>query len=664
MIQKYLETFKTNTYELKTEKISQDETALTLVENLINTRGKKLLIAPPSTGKTYSMFKLVEKGYKIIFLTHTQDLAKQTALAYKKYFNEDCQLLCEKNFWRDNVTNNFIVSVWDSILKMNITDEEKSMYKIIIDEAHNTIQTLGYREKGTKYLFDFIEGRDCTYITATPLSLTSGEFSNILFINKQNTESVFLVDRANKSYASIINQITNEAKGKVLCLLNSKNRGITIDKTLSEIEDNNKNISLISTDNEENRKYIQENSMLISDLTITTEVLCDGVNILNTDVSDVIVICNNINYNHIIQFIRRCRLVTPNIWIITKKDDECDFTWDIADWKPIRNLVKKMLVSENYLNKNGNIDREKHNALRKAYQKYYSQYATIIEKDNKYEMKPNINNIRYEFYFIHHKMLYKNIKTLLEFYSYKIIEKSADDLFNTEIEEVKIERKKFSELSDNVVFNLLYQDIVAKHNENNSNKIVQDLSVDEIQMLSMYKRDISTLESKISQVMFEGNHIGYIDILSKKEVIIEQLDKITNMSDNEISYIKNFRKIKNIIDNEDGENTERCVELYKSFKTIWDNRELWFTGDMKPMKNSSLFPFQVLKDKDGNYNFYFLPKKSDTQLTQGEYFNKTLGYEERFLLKWDNYSNMIKTCFISEFDNSKHSTKIIKFREL
>lgn len=69
-LKEYLQSFKTNKYILKTEKISQDENAISMLSVLIN-GGKNLLIAPPSTGKTYSMFKLIEKGYKIIFLTHT-----------------------------------------------------------------------------------------------------------------------------------------------------------------------------------------------------------------------------------------------------------------------------------------------------------------------------------------------------------------------------------------------------------------------------------------------------------------------------------------------------------------------------------------------------------------------------------------------------------------
>lgn len=658
-LKEYLQSFKVNKYTLKNDKISQDDNIVSMLSVLVN-GGKNLLIAPPSTGKTYSMFKLVEKGYKIIFLTHTQDLAKQTANSFEEYFGVKCQCLLEGKSWDWTINDNrFIVTVWDSFSKIPFPINNMNNFKIVIDEAHNSVQTIGYRDRGTKILEDFIINRDCLYITATPIGLHYSEFDNIFYIEKEHNESVTVIDKGRKSWLDIINKITSKAEGKVFCLFNSKGKGNKIDVSL--LKNNiDYNTMLVSSENENDRGIIQNTFMIPKDrkLTITTEVLCDGVNILNKDVTDVIVCVDNINHNHIIQFIRRCRLVKPNIWIIMKnqKDDVKSITWDYKSFKDIKNLVKKMSVSTNYLTERGKIDKDNFESLRKAYQRYYNKYGKVIESETGYVIQPNISSIKYWFYFILHRVTKQDVIDMLEEYGYSVKTINSSELFQDELEleEEKISTVKFSDLTIkekvDVVINTL--------------KVKDGMMLDEEsgKEVSMYKTDVSKFLSKISQIELKGEHIENKDLIEKiQNMSYEQLEEIYKTSDNTIQHIRSLRKICNLKKN--GFTDEHCVKLYDSLVYLWDNRELFFSKEFNPRKDGSHFIFKILKDKNGEFGFYFLDKKSDVYYTQEEAYKEHYLVGDKLTLEWKTYESMIKTVFITKYVNNI-GTKIIGLREL
>lgn len=658
-LKEYLQSFKINKYILKTEKISQDENAISMLSVLIN-GGKNLLIAPPSTGKTYSMFKLVEKGYKIIFLTHTQDLAKQTANSFEKYFGYKCQCLLEGRTWDWLINNNnFIVSVWDSFYKIPFPFYSMDVFKIVIDEAHNSIQTIGYRDRGTKILEDFIGNRDCLYITATPIGLHFSEFDNIFYLEKSHNESATIIEKGNRSWLDIINKITNQAKGKVFCLFNSKGKGNKID--LSLMNNNiDYNTMLVSSENDLERNIIQNTFMIPNEhkLIITTEVLCDGINILNTDVTDIIVCVDNINHNHIIQFIRRCRLVTPNIWIIVKneKDNINSITWDYKSFKDIKNLVKKMSVSTNFLTKNGNIKQDNFDSLRKAYQKYYNKYGSVVEKETGYCIQPNLNSIKYWFYFIQHRVLKQDVIDLLEEYGYKVNIIKSSDLFknNIELTEEKVDVLKFSGMNMEERVGILINTLKSKEGI-----ILDEKSNKEI---SMYKTDVSKFLSKISQIELKGEYFDNKELINKiSDMEYDYLEDIYKTSDNTIQHIRSLRKIKNLKKN--GIKDESCVQLHDLLVDIWKNRDSFLHKEIIPMKEGSHFIFKVLKDRNGDYGFYFLDKKSDIYYTQEEAYKEHYLANEKLTLEWKTYESMVKTIFITKYINNL-GTKVIGLREI
>lgn len=658
-LKEYLQSFKVNKYILKNDKISQDDNIVSMLSVLVN-EGKNLLIAPPSTGKTYSMFKLVEKGYKIIFLTHTQDLAKQTANSFEEYFGVKCQCLLEGKSWDWTINDNrFIVTVWDSFSKIPFPINNMNNFKIVIDEAHNSVQTIGYRDRGTKILEDFIINRDCLYITATPIGLHSSEFDNIFYIEKEHDESVTVIDKGRKSWLDIINKITSKAEGKVFCLFNSKGKGNKIDVSL--LKNNiDYNTMLVSSENENDRSSIQNTFMIPKDrkLTITTEVLCDGVNILNKDVTDVIVCVDNINHNHIIQFIRRCRLVKPNIWIIMKnqKDDVKSITWDYKSFKDIKNLVKKMSVSTNYLTERGKIDKDNFESLRKAYQRYYNKYGKVIESETGYVIQPNINSIKYWFYFILHRVTKQDVIDMLEEYGYSVKTINSSELFQDELEleEEKISTVKFSDMTIEEKVEVVINTLKVK-----DGTILDEESGKEV---SMYKTDVSKFLSKISQIELKGEHIENKNLIEKiQNMSYEQLDEIYKTSDNTIQHIRSLRKICNLKKN--GFTDEHCVKLYDSLVYLWDNRELFFSKEFNPRKDGSHFIFKILKDKNGEFGFYFLDKKSDVYYTQEDAYKEHYLVGDKLTLEWKTYESMIKTVFITKYVNNI-GTKIIGLREL
>lgn len=657
-LKEYLQSFKTNKYILKTDKISQDENAMAMLSVLIN-GGKNLLIAPPSTGKTYSMFKLIEKGYKIIFLTHTQDLARQTANSYENYFGRRCQCLLEGKTWDWTIDNNsFIVSVWDSFSKIPFPFNAITDFKIVIDEAHNSVQTLGYRDRGVKILEDFISNRDCLYITATPIGLHPSEFDNILYLEKTHNESATIVEKGNRSWLDIINQITSKSKGKVFCLFNSKGKGNKIDTSLIK-NDIDYNTMLVSSENDIERNIIQNTFMIPNEhkLIITTEVLCDGVNILNKDITDVIVCVDNINHNHIIQFIRRCRLVTPNIWIVIKNEkDNNSITWDYKSFKDIKNLINKMSISTNFLTERGNIDKNNFDALRKAYQRYYNKYGSIVEKETGYHIQPNLNSIKYWFYFIQHRVLKQDVIDLLEEYGYNVRVINSSELFKKEVElkEEKISIIKFSDMNIsqrvNIVINTLKSkdDVILNETENKE--------------ISMYKTDVSKFLSKISHIELRGEHLDNKELIDKiNNMEYNVLEDIYKTSDNTIQYIRSLRKIKNLKKN--GIKDEPCVQLHDLLIDIWNNRDAFLHKEIAPTKKDSHFMFKVLKDKNGDYGFYFLDKKSDIYYTQEEAYKEHYLVNEKLTLEWKTYESMIKTIFITRYINNL-GTKIIGLREV
>lgn len=656
-LKQYLQSFKSNKYTLFTDKISQDENAISMLSVLIN-GGKNLLIAPPSTGKTYSMFKLVEKGYKIIFLTHTQDLAKQTANSYREYFGRRCQCLLEGRTWDWNITNNsFIVSVWDSFSKIPFPFNAIKDFKIVIDEAHNSVQTMGYRDRGIKILEDFITNKDCLYITATPIGLHPSEFDNILYLDKTHNESATIVEKGSRSWLDIINKITDKAEGKVFCLFNSKGKSNKID--ISLIKNNiDYNTMLISSENTDDRSIIQNTFMIPNKhkLIISTEVMCDGVNILNKDITDIIVCVDNINHNHIIQFIRRCRLVTPNIWIIMKneKSDKELITWDYKSFKDIKNLIKKMSVSTNYLTEKGNIDKNNFDALRKAYQRYYNKYGKVVENETGYSIQPNINSIKYWFYFILHRVVKQDVVDLLNEYGYKVNIINSSNLFKHEIEleEEKINILKFSDMNMEERVSILINTLKSKEGvmlDEKSNKEI-----------SMYKTDVSKFLSKISQIELKGEYFDNKELINRiSNMEYDYLEDIYKTSDNTIQHIRSLRKIKNLKKN--GIKDESCVQLHDLLVDIWKNRDSFLHKEIIPMKEGSHFMFKVLKDKNEDYGFYFLDKKSDIYYTQEEAYKEHYLVNEKFTLEWKTYESMVKTIFITKYINNL-GTKVIGLR--
>jgi len=147
-------------------------------------KGRSLITALPGSGKTSFIQNLAMNRKHIILL---EPLAVQVEQMEQWYLNLKeptfkAAFLCEKTRLK-NINNNIhlIVATYDQLSKI-IEKVDISKYYLVIDEAHELIMAINYRNHAINYIWDVLEQRDqYTFMTATNYFIRLEQFVDVIY---------------------------------------------------------------------------------------------------------------------------------------------------------------------------------------------------------------------------------------------------------------------------------------------------------------------------------------------------------------------------------------------------------------------------------------------------------------------------------------------------
>lgn len=416
-----------NTVQIK-KYISENSTLLmtTIIRAL---RGEKsLILAPTGSGKTKEMIKLLKKHHiKAIFIVPNAFNVEQIKEEYNiPGASGDTSVIQEIE------KGNLIALTWDKFGQL-----DKSILKdyiVVLDEVHQTYIDM-FRINKINKLYDNL--RSCKgqiHITATPNKLNFDQYDYILEY-KQEVQTNYKVNLYNKIDDDLIIEIINNSN-KFALLKNDKKYLDFIKESVS-----NRKIDVITSDT---RNFIETYKEIVSNSTIrdsegicNTSVLIAGVNVNESNITDIIII-NEKDIATIKQYIARFRnLKSCNIHIFNNYKDESkiyEIEWLVQQ---LINEVSIQIEKFNVVKQEGNFILETLNIkpirLEKSNLYYYNETL------GKYEINEiGIRNECYTRYYNNASIT--SFKTLLEEY--------FKDIFIVDLEGTNnIARKKYNEIT-------------------------------------------------------------------------------------------------------------------------------------------------------------------------------------------------------------------------
>lgn len=275
------------------------------IMKVVESGANVLMIADTGGGKTYSVVHaLKELNIKGIISVPNRMNAQQNSEIYNIGGS-----YAGRNLAKEMLTHDIVTSVWDMI--GHDKDIDFSNHVIIQDEVHSTIFDLGYRRgslAGVSRVLKTFKGK--LSITATPTGINLDDFTHIYRFRKEEgieyNVKVYLGFNESQRLGQVI-----QAEGKVI-LLENKKKSLRYYKHILE-EGYPGQVDIVTSDNKDeseiyasiaSEEKIPDNIKYL----LCTTVMTAGVNILNEDVTDVVVIGIK-NITTIKQFVARSRKI-------------------------------------------------------------------------------------------------------------------------------------------------------------------------------------------------------------------------------------------------------------------------------------------------------------------------------------------------------------------
>ena len=301
---------------------------------------KTLLIAPTGAGKTYSIISMLkEVNMPSIFIVPNSINVEQIKVEYNiPGAWGDLSVISELE------KGNVVAMTWDKFIQLD--KETLKNYIVVLDEVHQTYIEM-FRIKKINKLYENINyciGQ--IDITATPNKLNFGEYDYILEY-KQDIQTKYNVKLYNKVCDDTICNI----------IRNSNKFALLKDDTnyLNFIKENNptKKIDVITSNNRELSKtykdIVSKSEMKKVDGICNTSVLLAGVNIHESDITDIIIVGIK-DIATIKQYVARFRdLKEVNVHIFNKYQEDESKVYDI-EWL-VSTRLEEIKTDMNYYNK-------------------------------------------------------------------------------------------------------------------------------------------------------------------------------------------------------------------------------------------------------------------------------------------------------------------------
>lgn len=306
-----------------------------IVRAYINKSQKVLMIAPTGSGKTYSIVNELKtlstkiEGFKALFIVpnvmQVKQLTKDNNWIGGAFDTTQIYQLKDKY--------NVIACTWDKVA--DISKDLIKDYVCILDECHQ-IYVDAFRVSAISGMINKLAyAKGQLNITATPKYEDFNAYSYILEY-KQKNKTKYTTKLYNKICDKTILDICTKSEGQFLLLRNNTDKLNFIKDSLSH-----KKIDVLTSPTKHLRdsyNMITENSNIGDyDGICTTTMMCAGVNIKDSNITDIIVVDQK-DISTIKQFSARPReLDHCNIHIFN------NFSEDISAMYKIHNLVDKTI---------------------------------------------------------------------------------------------------------------------------------------------------------------------------------------------------------------------------------------------------------------------------------------------------------------------------------
>lgn len=551
----YLNTFYKgcNTKEILVKNYCSE--AINEVENLILKQGKKLIIANPGLGKSVMVVNLA-KTRKVLFLAPTISIATQMADEYFAKTKQYATLLCSKvkDYITDrNMNSNLVIAVYDSLIKAISLGINISEYVIFVDEVHQTILATTYRQSAIDTMESLI-GTNYITLTATPYSLVAEDYSNILHIKSENDKDRIIKFYRKDKYINTnkyVEYITKHVKGKCIILCNNGKNADELAERLSH-----RNCLVVDAQSNKNirTKIVKEKKFPQGiDTIITTEALSDGVSLYDTDITDMILMKQNINLNHLIQFPARARKSNPIVHYILAESrgkaekivNDINFNM-FADVDVMRVKTKTELCNISLTQ----------SQLKELF-KHNRKFNKYIVNGERYTINNNL--LAVDFFTRDDKLVNKVVIELFGYYDYTIEYVDSIKKEDKEIDEKKNGTLKYKDIEKEDKVNMVMSSLMGC-----------DCMTNEDIDMSCYKKEITSVINKVKTIL----NIDNVDPI-QAQLYKEHIELAIDLPNN-------FNKIANI-----KRALDSMIEIDIAFRTIVD--EIVRTGQLKI--NKTIYKF-------------------------------------------------------------------------
>lgn len=585
--------------------------ALNEIDELIKENGKKLIIANPGLGKSVMVTKIA-MNRKVLFLAPTISIATQMA---DEYFAQTkgkyATLLCSQvDGYRCNIKqdSNLVIAVYDSLIKAITLGINISEYVIFVDEVHQTVLATTYRQSAIDTMESLI-GNNYITLTATPYSLVAEDYNKILHIKSINDKKrtiKFYRKQRNINTNEYVDYITKQVTGKCIILCNNSKSAESLAEQLSH----RKCLVVDAQSNKHIRTQIVKEKKFPQgiDTIITTEALSDGVSLYDKDITDMVLMKQNINLNHLIQFPARARKSNPTVHYVLAEDRgkaeqiKDDINFNMFSDSDVSRIMMKTDLCNISLKPNQLKELFKHNRKFNKYLMNGEQYTI------------NNNLLAVDFFTRDDKLVNKVVIELFKYYEY-----------NSEyIDSIKKEEKNKESKGENT---MRYKDIKT---EDKVNMVMSSLtgcdfkSEDNIER-DDYKKEITSVVNKVKTIL----NVETIEPL--------QAPLYKDIIEIAVDLPNNFNKIAGIKRAIDGLDN---VDLY--FCTLV--KQIAETGKCKAHTKEYVFV------RDGKY-----VSKEEQEVIEKEFLWL---YNNSIKGKFD-YDTFMKCIFKVELSECRNYTKII-----
>lgn len=324
------------------------------IELILNQEGLILLSAPTGSGKTFTIiqgFSKLSKQFKdrvFIILCPNRVQNEQNGKEYEKY-NVHVVIGGVKAEQHINI----ISGVYEKVDELIQTYRDKDI-TLVVDEAHELIESISYRDKAISFIDSTYEKCFNTiHLTATPRKLKefytydyqyNFDFKNIdnnleslnIIPSKDLDETLFTLLKINK----------NNNKQSLVFMSGSKNDIKTMGDVLNK---RGYNVGVITSDDKESPLYLEivANSTIPVeyDIVLSTKVLECGTNIKNTNIVPIEVVkdINYFNLDSTEQKFARLRSRNGQGYLIVKEPKESKYIRSFDEIK--EDLMKISLAS-------------------------------------------------------------------------------------------------------------------------------------------------------------------------------------------------------------------------------------------------------------------------------------------------------------------------------